>query len=277
MGHAMGLRHAPCGGAAGPDPAYPFANGATGAFGMDLSNANTIKGPTGTDIMGYCPNQWVSVYNYRNVMELRARNPNGVPAGVIASTPSSVLMVSGGVRQEGATIEGAFALTARASNDDPNGRLVLEGYDAAGTRLFAHRFSPFTISDGRPGDEAFVVGVPASAATLERLARLEVRDAKSGARRAARTKDATAALRVDLGAALVTTGATGAKRLQWSTATSPMVLLRDPRTGEVLAVGRTGTLDLSSVGGVNDVELLVTDGVTSIRQTVNPVSGAIRR
>lgn len=275
IGHAMGLRHAPCGGAAGPDPNYPHQGAVTNTFGMDVAAGNVIMPPTSTDIMSYCDNQWVSVYNYRNVMELRARNPNGVPAGLTGTAPASVLMVSGGVSGDRVTVDGAFALRALPSLDDRDGRLVLEGYDAAGARVFTHRFSPSPIQDGRPGDETFVVGVPMSGATAARVARVEVRDTK-GTRRALRTRDARFGDGASLGAAFETTGATGAKALKWSTTAAPMVLVRDPGTGAVLAVGRTGTLSLEGITAT-EVELLVSDGVSSVRRLVNRVTGAIRQ
>ena len=163
LGHTMGLRHAPCGGAAGPDPAFPFTDGRSGAFAMDLAGGNVIKLPSGTDIMGYCDNQWVSVYNYRNVFNLRAHNPNGMPASLAATAaPTSVLMFVGGVGAQRAQAQGAFAMTASPTKDDPAGRFVLEGFGVNGKLLFAHRFSPFAVSDGRVEDEAFVLGVPVS-------------------------------------------------------------------------------------------------------------------
>lgn len=277
MGHTMGLRHAPCGGAAGPDPAYPFSDARTGAFGMDIAGGNVIKIPTGTDIMSYCENQWVSVYNYRNVLSLRARSPNGVPAGMIGSTPASVLMVTGAVGTSSATIDGAFAITAAPSRADASGRWVVEGFSATGDVVFSHRFTPFAVSDSRPGDEAFVVGVPLGASTIANVARVAVREV-GGARTSSRTKSARPG--TDIGAALRITGAGSAMRLEWPSTTAPMVLVRDPRTGTVLGIGRTGALDLSQFRTSGDngaVEVLVSDGVSSARRSVNTITGAIRQ
>ena len=38
LGHTMRLPHAPCGGAGGPDPDYPYPDGSIGAWGYDLLN-----------------------------------------------------------------------------------------------------------------------------------------------------------------------------------------------------------------------------------------------
>jgi hypothetical protein len=56
-----------------------------------------------------------------------------------------------------------------------------------------------------------------------------------------------------------------------------MILVRDPQTGEIVGVSRTGTLDITNLGSGSEVELLVSDGVTSIKRRVNTANGAILR
>lgn len=276
IGHTLGLRHAPCGGAAGPDPAFPFTDGRSGAFGMDIASGNVVKIPSGHDIMSYCDNQWVSVYNYRNVFDLRARNPNGVPAGLAADgAPTSVLMVSGAVDSQAARIDGSFAMTAAPTKNDPTGRFVLEGFAANGKVLFSHRFTPFAVSDGKPGDEAFVVGVPVSAAVSAEVVRVEAREV-NGSRKGVRVKSATAqAASNNLISA--TRGTSGKLSLRWSTSTSPMVMVRNPANGEVIGIGRSGDLDLAQFEAFTNVDVLVTDGVSSIKRSFNTKTGAIRQ
>lgn len=277
MGHTMGLRHAPCGGAAGPDPAFPFNDGRSGTYGMDIASGNIVKVPSGTDIMGYCDNQWISLYNYRNVLDLRARNPNGVPASLATSADAaSVLMVSGAIDAMQARIEGAFAVTAKSNKSDPTGRFVVEGYSADGKALFAHRFSPFAVSDGREGAEAFVVGVPLAESIRDKVARVVVREV-GGVRYDAKVRNATLAMSVAGDASLKSVrSTTGAMRVQWSPAATPMVMIRNPANGEVLGISRSGDLDLSQFTGTPNVELLVTDGASSVRRLANTRTGEIR-
>lgn len=276
MGHTIGLRHAPCGGAAGPDPAFPFADGRSGAFGMDIASGNVVKLPSGTDMMGYCDNQWVSVYNYRNVFDQRARNPNGVPAGLAADgAPTSVLMVSGGIDSQAARIDGSFAMTAAPSKNDPTGRFVVEGFGANGKVLFSHRFTPFSVSDGKPGDEAFVVGVPVSAAMSAEVVSVAVREV-NGSRKATRVKSALAQS-ANSNIISASRGTTGKLSLKWSPATTPMVMVRNPANGEIIGIGRNGDLDLAQFETFTNVDVLVTDGVSSIKRSVNTKTGAIRQ
>jgi hypothetical protein len=195
---------------------------------------------------------------------------------MLASASAPVLMISGSVDAQKATIDGSFAMTTLPSKSDPAGRFLVEGFDADGKTLFSHRFSPFPVSDSRPDDQAFVLGVPADERITANVVRVAVREV-NGVRAFSRMKNTNAMARSDMGAALETSGASGSKRLQWSTSASPMVLVRDPRTGEVLGIGRNGTLDLAGFNSAGDVEVLVTDGVTSARRRVNPTTGAIRQ
>ncbi len=69
LGHAHGqLGHSPCGGAGSVDPQYPHSGGSIGVFGMDVAT-QTLKDPSLKDLMGYCPNTWISDYNYKNFFE----------------------------------------------------------------------------------------------------------------------------------------------------------------------------------------------------------------
>lgn len=283
LGHTMGLRHAPCGGAAGPDPNYPFSDGRIGVYGMDTFGGNAIKGPVVNDIMTYCPNQWVSAHNYRKVMDFRQANPNGV-GNLLA--PTRALLVSGGIAADGITLDPAFSVTASPATADARGTHVIEGFDANNRPVFTWRFSPYRVDDARSEQEAFVVAVPMSEATQQKLVRLSVREATGAfgsARSAVRTSalamaanaGATTAIPVNAMAQLRRSG--GRTELTWSPAVSPAVMVRDRTTGEVIALGRTGTLDLSQFGAIERLDLHVSDGTKSARLVIDATTGALRR
>ena len=46
LGHNLSLRHAPCGGAGGPDPSYPQTDGSIGAWGYDLHEGGQLVPPS---------------------------------------------------------------------------------------------------------------------------------------------------------------------------------------------------------------------------------------
>jgi hypothetical protein len=65
VGHAHGRQHAPCGGAADPDPKFPYKDGGIGDWGFDVT-ANRLLDPgsDARDMMGYCSPVWISDFNY---------------------------------------------------------------------------------------------------------------------------------------------------------------------------------------------------------------------
>jgi len=64
VGHAHGRDHSPCGGAQGTDPDYPYPGATIGVWGYNIFTKAFISPTKGHDIMGYCPNEWVSDYTY---------------------------------------------------------------------------------------------------------------------------------------------------------------------------------------------------------------------
>ncbi len=273
MGHTLSLRHSPCGGAAGPEPTYPFPDGRTGSFGMDLFSNNALKPPTSNDIMTYCPNQWVSAFNFRKVLDFRQASPNG--QGIAA--PASVLLVSGDIAEGTLSLDPAFSITTSPAKSDASGRYVIEAFDGNDQLLLAHRFTPYRVDDAADGTQAFVLAVPASAEVQARVVRLAVREmggAKVSSRSNMRGAGPFAASSVD-----VRTATQPGARMQmvWSPARIPAIMVRDRRTGDVLAIVRNGELDLSQFGAPDRLELLMSDGVKSARATIDPFTGAIRQ
>lgn len=63
LGHNFGRPHAPCGGAAGADPSYPYPGGRIGSWGW---NGQSFMNPSQfVDLMSYCNPTWISDYTYR--------------------------------------------------------------------------------------------------------------------------------------------------------------------------------------------------------------------
>jgi hypothetical protein len=77
IGHAHGRTHAPCGGAKGTDPDYPYDAAGSGVWGYDLVHQALISPDVGKDMMGYCDPYWISDYTYAGLYE-RMREVNMV-------------------------------------------------------------------------------------------------------------------------------------------------------------------------------------------------------
>ena len=86
LGHNHGSRHIACGGAAGPDPAFPYMDGFLGAQGYSISE-NALK-PTSMfkELMGYCRPRWISDWMW-NKFEAKVRTFTSWPVP-LASAPS---------------------------------------------------------------------------------------------------------------------------------------------------------------------------------------------
>ena len=63
LGTAMGRRHAPCGGAANPDPVFPYTDGRSPTAGYDVVAAKFVPSGYG-DLMSFCTPLWVTDYTF---------------------------------------------------------------------------------------------------------------------------------------------------------------------------------------------------------------------
>lgn len=68
LGHNHGREHAPCGGPADPDPAYPYPGARLGWWGFIYPN-QLLSPTSGVDIMSYCESPWISDYTYQGIMD----------------------------------------------------------------------------------------------------------------------------------------------------------------------------------------------------------------
>ena len=78
VGHAHGRNHAPCGGASGVDPDFPYSGASIGTWGYDIFAKTLLSPSVGHDMMGYCDNEWVSDYTYTALFD-RIASLNGNP------------------------------------------------------------------------------------------------------------------------------------------------------------------------------------------------------
>ncbi len=93
VGHAHGREHAPCGGANGVDPKFPYQGGVIGVWGYNILTKAFIAPTKGRDMMGYCPNEWVSDYTYSalftRISTIATEKPGGATTGTGTGTSSS--------------------------------------------------------------------------------------------------------------------------------------------------------------------------------------------
>jgi hypothetical protein len=256
LGHNLSRFHAPCGGAGGPDPSFPYAGGAIGVYGWD-EEFDLMKSPSTSDVMGYCGFQWISDYNYLAILNHRQSLSN--PAIVATSrAPQPVLMVWGRLDRGKLVLEPAFDANTVPSLPSGRGRFRLEGLAADGRVLFTHAFDGEQVADA-PDVSArqFAFALPLDDATRGALAALRVNDGTRTAVRRALTR----AEALDAGALQVRRGAGRAlsARLTWP-ASAPLAVIRDARTGEIISLARDGAVELPGRLGT-EVDVTLSDGV----------------
>jgi hypothetical protein len=110
LGHNFGRPHAPCGGAAGVDPSYPYAGGRIGAWGW---NGQTLMNPQQfVDLMSYCNPTWVSDYTYRAAQSALERDSDYGPTPPAAMVLEPSLLVSVAIEGDDVRLEPLHRLQA---------------------------------------------------------------------------------------------------------------------------------------------------------------------
>jgi len=257
LGHVWGQQHSPCGGAPDPDLNYPYTNGSIGVYGMDLLGT-TLKPPSSPNIMGYCPNPWVSDYTYARILGFRKDHP--LPAG----TPQPSLLIWGRIVNGSAVLEPAFQIVTRPSLPKTTGPYSVQATASDGTPLFSLSFDAAPVADDPRGGRYFAFAVPFDQGRAARLADLRL------------TGPGGVSSLASLSVAQLRTGAksdsvvarreAGGVALEWDASTHPTIMVRDPDTGEVLSFARGGKARVWTTKG--SLDLVASDGVQSKAQRV---------
>ncbi len=235
LGHNMNLRHAPCGGAGGPDPDYPHGGASIGSWGYDFLGGFGLGGLVDPeqfkDVMGYCNPDWISGYHFDKAFTHRDLTE---PAAATAPGPAQdVLLLWGAAGSVEMLVEPAFVVEAPVKLPTEAGPYRLEGLSANGARLFDLSFTPDEVEFG---GAHFVFAIPYEPSWETALEEIRLTGPEGEARRSA----------------------TGEQ--------PPMAVVRDPVGGRVRAIVRDpGTLE--NVDG--ELDILMSDGLRTRRVEMN--------
>ena len=163
LGHNLSLFHAPCGGAGGPDRAFPQSDGSIGAWGFDPRGGGTLISPNARDLMSYCgPPRWVSEYSFTRALSHRLASGSSATALARApvNAPTRTLLLWGGVDEQGDPfLEPAFVADAPPNVPGSTGDYELVGRTASGDELFSLSFDMAELADA-DGRSSFVFALP---------------------------------------------------------------------------------------------------------------------
>jgi hypothetical protein len=266
----MGRPHSPCGGAGNPDPSYPYTGGGFGTYGLDVASL-TIKSPASfKDFMGYCSPNWVSDYTWSKMVTYRQGNPNYAPP-VAAGSAVSGLLVWGRITSAGAVLEPAFRVAPPATAPTGSGDYRIEGMSADGRILFVYPVEPIHTMTQIPGmnhEEHFAAVLPLDLGVDQELARIRLVGPGLRTERISAQALIQAGRQLFLQSPAASVGRPNAvqARITWDGATYPVVMVRDPSTGEVLSFARNGAATIWT--RARELELTFSDGVRSIVQTL---------
>ena len=265
-GHNFGRSHAPCG-VSNPDPGYPYAGGIIGQPGY---NGTGLVSTTAKDLMGYCSPRWISDYTFSAV--LAHRQAQGAQAMAAASGPVPVTILWGRIAADGSAgvLEPAFQVTAPPVLPEGSGPFAVEALDGNGTPLATWAF-PGTLT-GEEDQRHFAFAIPTSSlpsttAALRLRAGgrvLAVRGGAGGGSAGSAPQDAALVQDPDL----QVSRSQGRAELLWDSGSAPLVVVRDPVSGEILSLARGGRASLAVPAGALD--LIVSDGVRSTTRRINP-------
>ena len=201
LGHNMNLQHAPCGGADGPDPSYPYPDGSIGTWGYDFDDGGLVP-PSRPDLMSYCFQQrWIGDYGFTNALRYRLSDEGSLSVASGAASNRSLLLWGGIGADTVPYLEPAFVVEAPPTLPDSTGDYRVVGHSADGGRLFSLSFAMSVTADG-DGSSSFVFVLP-------------VRP---------RWQD---------GLASITLAGPGGSVTLNGESKQPMAILRNPRTGQV--------------------------------------------
>ena len=157
LGHNMSLRHAPCGGAGGADPAFPHAEGSSGAWGYDFERRELVD-PSIPDLMGYCEPNWISDYFFTHAAQFRRYYERA--SAVSAAARTRTLLLWGGIEPDGAPfLEPAFVVAAPVAAPTAGGAYELRGTAGDGRVLFSTSFEMPEVAHG-DGGSRFAFALP---------------------------------------------------------------------------------------------------------------------
>lgn len=163
LGHNLSLRHAPCGGAGGPDRAFPQGNGSIGVWGYDARGGGALVAPHVRDVMSYCgPPRWISDFSFARAMSHRLAREAGAAAFADgqAVAPRRTLLLWGGIDEQGDPfLEPSFVADAAPSVPRGGGDYELVGRTAGGDELFSLSFDMEELADADGGSFLFALPV----------------------------------------------------------------------------------------------------------------------
>lgn len=286
MGHCFGRDHTPAGNPAGVDPHYLPKDGTLDASGVRIFRGRPFPMPQRecTDVMGYGPHgaQWISAYTWEGVMAHLRKDPFADPASALEGKRSGAagletkrpvqasrtLMFHGFLAGEHAYWQPALELPGAPPPLPKAGPYRLRCLDQAHHPLLEVPFGAPVVheEDGSERPQEFRLLLPLTPELEARLFTVEIHRGKhklailqawgrggpleprQDPKREESKRDPVEALRFRAGTVA----------LRWEPREHPLILVRDPRNGAIIAQLQGGSGEVETDAA--ELEAIRTDG-----------------
>jgi len=238
--------------------------GIIGVPGWDAfaTSGNLKDQNTFTDVMGYCSNQWISDYVYMSELNYRASKSFDIASASVSndSDPQDALLVWGRSENGNVTLEPAFKVRATGIAPEP-GPYLWQAQDALGQVLITLPFDAPEVADLPDTSlRIFSFVVPMSADTMSKISSVHL--SKDGRELTHLTAASGSTPMLDARAVVKQQYLPNHKmQFFWDAAQSPLVMLRDAKTGEVRGFLRGGSATIEDAP--DDLEVQFSDGIHS--------------
>lgn len=135
VGHNLGRSHAPCGGASGTDPGYPYSGASIGQYGLDrIDSSPQLLAPTDyVDVMSYCDPVWISDYTYTGLYNDQMNRGFMVQA---MADRQMMMVINGRFDDQGnATFNPVYSFSSAPYMPESNSTYQIELFDTNGQSL----------------------------------------------------------------------------------------------------------------------------------------------
>jgi hypothetical protein len=178
------------------------------------------------------------------------------------------MLVWGSIVNGAPYLEPSFVLTAQPVAPSSTGSYQVQGLDQDGVVLFTQGFEPTVVADLRNGEAStFAFALPLSDLLQSRLVSLRI---VGRGQQFTRTMTAGAQGVAPVAARGAVQSWQGNRAtITWDTAAAPIVMVRDPASGQILSIGRGGRVEVETRGA--DLDLLLSNGLAGTVQRLKPL------
>jgi len=129
IGHNLGMLHTPCGTSSSVDPAYPYADGMIGQYGLDIQSGKLYLADH-RDLMSYCSPKWISDYTYKILYQAQIQHGAQQTQILSGSTSQNSLLVRYRFDDDGVKTLPAYILPGAPQAEPGVGEYTVQLLDA---------------------------------------------------------------------------------------------------------------------------------------------------